>query len=57
MKREETFEDITYRLIRKINERERKLLSCSINKNAINHNSFNISLPSGKYKLNITRCN
>lgn len=57
MKREETFEDITYRLIRKINERERKLLSCSINKNAINHHSFNISLPSGKYKLNITRCN
>lgn len=56
MKREETFEDITYRLIKKINDRERKLLSCCINKNAY-HNSFNISLPSGKYKLNITRCN
>jgi hypothetical protein len=56
MKREETFEDITYRLIRKINERERKLLSLHMI-NAINHHSFNISLPSGKYKLNITRCN
>lgn len=55
MKREETFEDITYRLIKKINDRERKLLSCRINKNAY-HNSINISLPTGKYKLHITRC-
>ena len=58
MKREETFEDITYRLIRKINERERnrKFLSLHTNKNETNHYSFNLSLPTAKYKLHITRC-